>query len=182
MKTSDKIFLEIQGVLSQIKEENLQEIATKLVDAKRIFVIGEGRSGFMGKSFAMRLMHLNANVFSVGETITPSIAEGDILLAVSGSGTTKSVVWTAEKAKELNCQVIAVTTNSESPLAAASSDVLHIPAATKYRADGEIQSVQPLGSLFDQSVHIVFDSICLIYSNLKEYGHNEAFSRHSNLE
>ncbi|MGM0876294.1 MAG: 6-phospho-3-hexuloisomerase [Bacillota bacterium] len=182
MKTTDKILSEIQAVINQINEESLQNVASVLVNAKRIFVIGEGRSGFMGKSFAMRLMHLDVNVFVVGETITPSIAEGDVLIAVSGSGKTKSVVWTAEKAKELSCHVISVTTNLESPLAAASTDILHIPAATKYRADGETKSVQPLGSLFDQSVHIVFDSICLIYSNLKEYGYNEAFSRHSNLE
>jgi 6-phospho-3-hexuloisomerase len=182
MKTTDKILSEIQTVLNQIEEQSLHNIASVLVNAKRIFVIGEGRSGFMGKSFAMRLMHLDANVYSVGETITPSIAEGDVLIGVSGSGKTKSVVWTAEKAKELNCHVIAVTTNLESPLAGVSTEALHIPAATKYRVDGETKSVQPLGSLFDQSVHIVFDSICLMYSTIKEFGHQEAFSRHSNLE
>src|SRR5688572_30096616 len=97
MKTTDKILSEIQNVINQINEESLQNVASVLVNAKRIFVIGEGRSGFMGKSFAMRLMHLDANVFAVGETITPSIAKGDVLIAVSGSGKTKSVVWTAEK-------------------------------------------------------------------------------------
>lgn len=182
MKTTDKIISEIQAVLLQIEEQSLENVASALMKAKRIFVIGEGRSGFMGKSFAMRLMHLGAHVYSVGETITPAIAEGDLLIAVSGSGKTKSVVWTAEKAKELNCHVIAVTTNIDSPLANVAADVLHIPAATKYRVDGETQSVQPLGSLFDQSVHIAFDSICLLYSGLMEFGHQEAFSRHSNLE
>ncbi|MGM7719919.1 6-phospho-3-hexuloisomerase [Metabacillus sp. Hm71] len=182
MKTVESILSEIQGVITQISDESLQSIAVKLADANRIFVIGEGRSGFMGKSFAMRLMHLGATVYAVGETITPSIAEGDLLVAVSGSGKTKSVVSTAEKASELNCHVVAVTTALESPLALHSTNVLHIPAATKYRVEGERQSIQPLGSLFDQSVHIVFDSICLLYSNLKKHGHNEAFLLHSNLE
>ncbi|MEH7095185.1 6-phospho-3-hexuloisomerase [Neobacillus vireti] len=176
------ILKEIETVLSQVREENLQELAVELQKAKRIFIIGEGRSGLMAKSFAMRLMHLGAAVFVVGETITPAIGEGDLLVAVSGSGTTKSVVWTAEKTQSLGCQVIAVTTNPESPLAAASSSILHVPAATKYRRENELKTIQPLGSLFDQCVHLLFDTICLQYSQLSSVSNTDAFARHSNLE
>jgi len=176
------ILHEIDTVVSQVREEQLQELAVKLQKAKRIFVIGEGRSGFMAKSFAMRLMHLGANSYVVGETITPAIAEGDLLVAVSGSGTTKSVVWTSEKTNSLGCSVIAVTTNPESPLAAAATDILHVPAATKYRRENELQTIQPLGSLFDQSVHILFDTLCLAYAQLNNEDNAKAFVRHSNLE
>ncbi|MBV7507908.1 6-phospho-3-hexuloisomerase [Bacillus sp. sid0103] len=176
------ILSEVETVLSQVKEEELHELATQLQKAKRIFIIGEGRSGLMAKSFAMRLMHLGATVYVVGETITPSIAEGDILVAVSGSGTTKSVVWTAEKTQSLGCSVIAVTTNPESSLAAGATKILHVPAATKYRRENELKTIQPLGSLFDQCVHILFDTICLLYSNLNDVDHTAAFGRHSNLE
>jgi 6-phospho-3-hexuloisomerase len=48
---------------------------------------------------AMRFMHLGYTVFIVGETNTPAILEGDLLLVASGSGTTSSVVSSAEKAK-----------------------------------------------------------------------------------
>lgn len=176
------ILKEIETVLGQVKEEQLEQVASTLQKAPRIFIIGEGRSGLMAKSFAMRLMHLGATVFVVGETITPAIGEGDLLVAVSGSGTTKSVVWTAEKTKSIGCQVIAVTTNPESPLAAAATEVVLVPAATKYRRENELQTIQPLGSLFDQCVHIVFDSICLQFSKLNEIDNAEAFKRHSNLE
>jgi 6-phospho-3-hexuloisomerase len=46
---------------------------------------------------AMRFMHLGYTVFIVGETNTPAILEGDLLLVASGSGTTSSVVSSAEK-------------------------------------------------------------------------------------
>ncbi|RBW68469.1 6-phospho-3-hexuloisomerase [Bacillus taeanensis] len=176
------ILAEIESVMKKVNESQIEAVTSAFQSNKRIFVVGEGRSGLMAKSFAMRLMHLSANVYVVGETITPSIAEDDLLIAVSGSGTTKNVVWVAEKAKELNCFVIGVTTNPESPLAHAASSILHVPAATKYRRDGELKSIQPLGSLFDQCVHILFDTICLRYAALKEVDNNQAFSKHSNLE
>jgi 6-phospho-3-hexuloisomerase len=176
------ILKEINTVLGNVSEEQLQKIAGELQKAKRIFIIGEGRSGLMAKSFAMRLMHLGASVFVVGETITPAIGEGDLLVAVSGSGTTKSVIWTAEKAQSIGFSVIAVTTNPESPLGTAAGEILHVPAATKYRREGELKTIQPLGSLFDQCVHLLFDSICLYYSSLNEVDNDKAFSRHSNLE
>ncbi|MEH7117279.1 6-phospho-3-hexuloisomerase [Neobacillus vireti] len=176
------ILKEIETVLSQVVEEQLQELTEELQKAKRIFIIGEGRSGLMAKSFAMRLMHLGATVYVVGETITPAIGEGDLLVAVSGSGTTKSVVWTAEKTQSLGCPVIAVTTNPESALATAATRILHVPAATKYRRENELKTIQPLGSLFDQCVHLLFDTICLQYSELRSMSNNDAFALHSNLE
>ncbi|WP_223594086.1 6-phospho-3-hexuloisomerase [Neobacillus bataviensis] len=182
MSVIQTILKEVETVISQVEEGQLETLASELHQAKRIFIIGEGRSGLMAKSFAMRLMHLGATVYVVGETITPSIEQGDLLVAVSGSGTTKSVVWTSEKTQSIGCSVMAVTTNPESPLAAASTHILHVPAATKYRRENELQTIQPLGSLFDQSVHILFDTICLLFGKLNEVDHSQAFGRHSNLE
>ncbi len=46
-------------------------------------------------------MHLGCHDFVVGETITPSIQAGDLLIDCSGSGSTGNVVAIAQKAKEL---------------------------------------------------------------------------------
>ncbi|WP_068785553.1 6-phospho-3-hexuloisomerase [Paenibacillus phocaensis] len=182
MKTTEQILKEVQGVIDKIEETSLDEVAASLFDGKRIFVSGEGRSGFMAKSFAMRLMHLGATVFVVGETITPSMEKGDVLVAVSGSGKTQNVIWTAEKARSIPCRVVVITANPDSELASHASLVVEVPAATKYRTEHEPASIQPLGSLFDQSIHILFDAICLVYSKLKKTDHEQAFRRHSNLE
>lgn len=173
---------EIHLVLSNINETELKEFASLLKSKKRIFVIGEGRSGLMAKSFAMRLMHLGATVYVVGETITPSIEQDDILVSISGSGKTKSVVWTAEAAKNLNCHTLAITTDTDSPLAQVASSILCIPASTKYRKEHELKSIQPLGSLFDQCAHIVFDSLCLYFAEINQVSFEFAFKQHSNLE
>ncbi|MNB72893.1 3-hexulose-6-phosphate isomerase [compost metagenome] len=176
------ILSEAGDVLSRIDESNINDTAALLAGAPRIFVAGEGRSGLMAKSFAMRLMHLGATSYVIGETITPSIAAGDYLVAVSGSGTTHGVVWTAEKARELGASVIALTTDAESPLARSAARVIAIPAATKHRREGESASVQPLGSLFDQCVHLVLDAVCLCYAESRGVDNAAAFKQHSNVE
>lgn len=173
---------EMEKVLSQINEDLLLEAAILLKRKKRIFVIGEGRSGLMAKSFAMRLMHLGATSYVIGETITPAITEDDLLVAISGSGKTKSVVWTAEMARNIGCSVLVLSTDSASPLYANGTSSICIPASTKYRKEHELKSIQPLGSLFDQCAHIVFDTICLYYAEVNNVEFEHALSRHSNLE
>lgn len=176
------ILEEIGSVLDKVDKQGINHFVDKIETGKRVFVIGEGRSGLMAKSFAMRLMHLGATVYVVGETITPALEKGDVLVAISGSGTTKNVIWVAQKAAELECSVIAMTTNPESELGKIATFILHVPAATKYRREGEKASIQPLGSLFDQCAHIVFDTVCLRYALLKSEDNKGAFARHSNLE
>lgn len=182
MEIGMKILGEIEQVLEQLDEHSVCEATHSLVKAKRIFVIGEGRSGLMAKAFAMRLMHLGAQSYVIGETITPAIAPQDILVAISGSGKTHNVVWTAQKAKQAGVFILALTANAKSQLAETADTCLLIPAATKFRSQGEAMSIQPLGSLFDQSAHIVFDSMCLFYAESCKVSAEDALRAHSNLE
>ncbi|WP_206832754.1 6-phospho-3-hexuloisomerase [Alicyclobacillus fructus] len=182
MTVLQTIMDEMRGVLERIDERELVEWAHALLSAKRIFVVGEGRSGLMAKAFAMRLMHLGATVYVVGETITPAVGEGDLLVGVSGSGETEAVVSTTEKSLRAGAMAYAITANVDSPLAQRASATLVVPAATKYRREREASSMQPLGSLFDQSLHVILDAICLLYGSILHEDNESAFQRHSNLE
>ncbi|MCA1065908.1 6-phospho-3-hexuloisomerase [Rossellomorea sp. AcN35-11] len=172
---------EISQVLSKVKEEEAIQLSQQLKTAKRIFVYGEGRSGLMGKAFAMRLMHGGFPVYVIGETITPSMDEGDVFIGISGSGSTSSIVSFATKAKEVGARVFLVTTNRESNLVSMCDGILCIPAATKYRRAGEPDTIQPLGNQFDQSVHLVLDAV--IIGTLEDGDTNETMAkRHANIE
>ncbi|UCZ53860.1 6-phospho-3-hexuloisomerase [Bacillus shivajii] len=182
--TIQQVANEVSEVLSNLEETEALRVSEELLKAKRIFVLGEGRSGLMGKAFAMRLMHADFNVYVVGETITPSIQSGDLLVAISGSGTTGQIVEFANKAKEVGAKVLAVTTNRKSPLAELSEVTLRVPAATKHRPPDEPDTIQPLGNQFDQSLHLLLDAI-IIFTINKSKGndfHQEMKNRHSNLE
>ena len=182
MSIMETILNEIHGVVKEINETEIDQAVTKLLTAKRIFVIGEGRSGLMAKAFAMRLMHLGAESYVIGETITPAIHKEDMLVAISGSGSTHHVVWTAQKAKEEGVVVQVISATKEGELAKFADSLIFVPAATKFRHKGEASSMQPLGSLFDQSAHIIFDALCMKYAIEKQVSQSESFKMHSNLE
>jgi 6-phospho-3-hexuloisomerase len=175
---------EISYVLSKIDENEALKLSEQLKSSKRIFVYGEGRSGLMGKAFAMRLMHGGFQVYVIGETITPSIQAQDLLLLISGSGSTGTIYQSAIKARDLGAKVFLVTTNKESELAEISDDLLIIPAATKHRLPNEPKTIQPLGNQFDQSVHLVLDAIIIktLESDNNDSTYQTMTERHSNME
>lgn len=180
--TINTVANEILNVLSNVNNDEALLLSQELTQAKRVFVSGEGRSGLMGKAFAMRLMHGGFNVYVIGETITPSIEEGDLLITISGSGSTGSLMQFATKANEVGATNFLVTTNRESKIAKISDGVLVIPAATKYRLPSEPETIQPLGNQFDQSVHLLLDAIIIFTLNDNENVNDAMVKRHANLE
>ncbi|WP_139692007.1 6-phospho-3-hexuloisomerase [Sporolactobacillus terrae] len=180
MQVFDVILKEIEDVIGQVDEADLDVAMALIQKDTRIFVDGSGRSGFQAKGFAMRLMHIGYSSHVIGETVTPSIAAGDVYFAVSGSGKTKNVVNDTRAAKEQGLTVIAATSKIDSPLAELADCTLVIPGATK--GDKNKKSVQLLSSLFDQAVHITLDALCLKLSRRDHTSEADAAKMHTNVE
>ena len=170
---------EIQGVIARMDENDLERAMALITKGSRIYAAGEGRSGFQARSFAMRMMHIGYTSYMMGETICPSMREGDVLLAISGSGKTRRTVEDAEAAKNLGVRVIAVTSKSDSPLASVADAVIVVPGRVKGESSG---SIQLLSSLFDQSVHIALDALCLMLSRRDDVSDADANANHANVE
>ncbi|WP_455276797.1 6-phospho-3-hexuloisomerase [[Eubacterium] cellulosolvens] len=183
----------VQVTLSNISTEQVErmvELMLKSID-KRILIIGVGRSGLIGKSFAMRLMHLGFNVYVMGETITPAIGKGDLIIAISGSGATKLVVTAAEIAKEVGARILAVTSHPKSELGNIADDIVQIKGRTKLAKEtdyflrqisGIHEPLAPLGTMFEVSVSVFLDSI--IAEVIIQLGKTEAElkRKHANIE
>ena len=146
----DQIVEEVQGVIAKMDEHDLEQAMPLITKNSRVYAAGEGRSGFQARSFAMRMMHIGYTSYMMGETICPSMHEGDVLLAISGSGKTRRTVEDAEAAKKLGVKVIA--------------------------------AIQLLSSLFDQSVHIALDALCLMLSRRDNVSDADANANHANVE
>lgn len=91
---------ELDNTLSQVSDDAAHAFLAKVENAKNIFVAGKGRSGFVANGFAMRLNQLGKSTHVIGESTTPSIAEGDLFIVISGSGSTEHLRLLAEKAKK----------------------------------------------------------------------------------
>ncbi|MBU3142824.1 6-phospho-3-hexuloisomerase [Clostridium sp. CF012] len=178
MDTLNIIVDEISSVLLKVDRKQLEEVVNSISKDTRIFVDGEGRSGLMGKGFAMRLMHLGYSVYVVGETITPAVAKNDIYFAISGSGESGNVVLNTKKAKEKGCTIIAVTSKVQSSIASLAHKLIVVPGTTKGDNGEGRKSVQLLSSLFDQTIHIVLDALCLMLSKKDNISNNEATAKH----
>ena len=181
--------------LDFIKESDLSKFIETLYsaykDRKKVLIIGAGRSGLVGKAFAMRLMHLGFSVYVLGETIVPALSPGDIVIAISGSGRTKLVVTAAEVSKSIGARVIAVTSFRNSPLAQISDLVIEVPGRTKISSEddynvrqliGIYEPLAPLGTLFEVTTMVTLDAI--ISELMTKLGKTEEDlrQRHANIE
>lgn len=160
---------------------SLAKLINEINSADKIFLMGMGRSGLMMKASAMRLMHLGYQTYVVGETTTPAIGQGDLLITGSGSGTTKSIVRAAATSKEAGARNLCFTTAIESELARLSDQVIVLPAAQKQEQKEQL-STQYAGSLFEQALLLVFDSTIQVLWNSGGSTTSELWKRHANLE
>jgi 6-phospho-3-hexuloisomerase len=174
---------EIQAALAQMDSRQCDRLVQTILGAEHVFTAGKGRSGLQIRAFAMRLMHLGLNVYIVGDDTTPGIASGDLLLIGSGSGQTASLIQYARRAKELGASVGLITADTRSAIAPIADLVIEIPAPTpksEHLSGGT--SLQPMGSLFEQSLGILFDVLILQIMKEKNIGAGQMFTRHANLE
>ena len=177
----DQVIRENTQLSKRIDLEQLLLFIYHIQNAKRIFIIAAGRSGFAMRSAAMRLMHLGLTVYYVGDTITPAIEEGDLLIAASGSGTTSTIVKAGQKAVLVGAKVVALTTQPESELGKLASHIVFIPAAEKQDHSKKVSN-QYSGSLFEQFLLLLNDAIFQSLWKLSGKPAEELWKKHSNLE
>jgi len=128
-------------------------------------------------------MHMGFDVYVVGETITPSLEPADLLVIGSGSGETGSLVAMAHKTKKIGAKLAVVTIFPESSIGRLADIAITISAPTpKVEDDSGVESIQPMGSLFEQSLFLFLDSIILRLMEKRGNNSNLMFTRHANLE
>ncbi|ASA24669.1 6-phospho-3-hexuloisomerase [Paenibacillus donghaensis] len=179
---AQEILRELQHSLSQLKAQEAEQMAQLLLRSKKIFLAGAGRSGLMGRAFAMRLMHVGKEAYVVGETVTPGIEESDVLVLGSGSGETKGLVAMAKKAKSLGASVVVVTITTESTLGRLADFTVQLPGAPKDQAGGSYQTIQPMASLYEQTLLLFYDAVILRLMELTGQTTSQMFGKHANLE
>lgn len=174
---------ELTSVIESVDEQQFEEVIRCIAEAPRIFVKGVGRSGFMMEAFSMRLMHLGFNVHVIGSPTTPSAQEGDLLIIGTGSGETGSLITYTKKAKKIGLKMIALTSFPDSTLGKMADAILQISSPTpKSTKTSKVASIQPMGTLFEQSLLICLDMLILELMDSRSFDANQMFGNHANLE
>jgi 6-phospho-3-hexuloisomerase len=176
------ILEENHRLLQSLSDKTVEDFIQRLLGARAIFFCAQGRSGFILRCFCMRLMHLGYQVYFCGETITPAIESGDMLVVLSGSGETPSTLEAVKATKRRKAFTFAIVGNSESRIASVVDRYIHLPGTTKLRRDSEPQSLQMAGSLFEQGAFIFLEAIILALHQERLAGSDSFSSRHAVIE
>ncbi|WP_456452743.1 6-phospho-3-hexuloisomerase [Hydrogenimonas sp.] len=163
--------------------EDFHRFVKFFLQNRRIFINGAGRSGLVGKFFAMRLMHLGDRVFVLGETNTPSIGKGDILVCISQSGSTSSVLSAAETAKRLGATIVSLTANPKGPLKELSDFTVIIDSRNgkKRKKRSEHHRKIPMGTSFELSSLMYLEAVISEIMEICDIGEETMKARHVNI-
>lgn len=151
--------------------EGTNQFVDAIIGSRKIFIYGVGRSGLIAKAFAIRLVQMGLEVYFVGETVTPIVEEGHLVIIVSHTGETMSAVQTANIVRRVGARVITITANAHSKLANASNLVIQIHPPK----DDNRKRLAPLGTLFEDATLIYLDSI--VASLMEKLGQGEGAMR-----
>ena len=197
VKSSSLALIElISKNLLEVSEEEVNKCVDLILSRrdKEIFIMGAGRSGLVGRAFALRLLHLGYKVHILGETLMPSVSKDDLVIAISGSGSTKLVITAVEAAKRVGATILGITSFPDSPLGKLSDFILQVKGRIMPNVEansrdyfarqilGLHEPLAPLGTLFEDTCMILLDAMIPILMNKLNLSEEDLGRRHANIE
>ncbi len=177
-----KVTSEISRVLDDVEEQKVMELVQSILEAQHIVLCGAGRVGLACKGFAMRLGHLGKTAFTIGDSTIPSVGKGDLVIVGSSSGETQTVYDVAALGKKKGTHVVLITASPDSRMGTLADSVVVLHAPTKFGHRQGDDSIQPMATLFEQCLQIVFDIVVLILMEKTRQSPDELWARHTNLD
>ena len=158
---------QVAEALSRIPTDVVRETVAILLKAPKIFVYGAGRSGIIGRAFAMRLVQVGLAAFVIGESTTPIVRAGDAVFILSGRGESSSSIQTANIVRREGADLIVFTGRASSKLAHIATALLTLD----FPEDADRPRFAPLGTLFEAASLQLTDA--LIAELLRVRGESE---------
>ncbi|KUG20221.1 MAG: 6-phospho-3-hexuloisomerase [Methanomicrobiaceae archaeon] len=183
----------IRTIADVMSDEQIDALVNLIMNAQRIYILGAGRSGLVAKAFAMRLMHLGLQSYVVGETITPAMRPGDLIVVFSGSGETTTIADLAETAKGIGANVCLITSKKESRIGRIADSIVIIESQRDHVVDesaefeirqmtGAHKSFAPLGTIFETTSMVFADAIISRLMEITQTDVEALRGRHANIE
>lgn len=180
---STNVIEELQKTLGSIDYKQLEKLVEEILKAEQVYFVGVGRVMLALQCVCKRLAHLGIKAHYVGEITEPAITKNDLLIVGSGSGGSLFPLGIAKKARNIvNCRIVHIGSNPNSEMKDIADFMVRIPVRTKNYLEDEIDSCQPMTSLFEQSVLLVGDILAKMIIEGKNLDMKSLWQYHANLE
>jgi 6-phospho-3-hexuloisomerase len=176
------ILEECRMALDKIDPVAVDELLDAILSADKVFFVGVGRVLLSLQAIVKRFAHLGIHTCYVGQITEPAMTKNDLLIVGSGSGESLFPVAIANKAKNIGAKIAHIGSNPESRLKDITDVFVRIPVRTKMGFPDEIDSVQPMTTLFEQSLLIFGDTLAAMIIHRKGINIKSLWQYHANLE
>lgn len=162
---------ELEYILETIKEDNLESAAHLILECEehngRIHITGVGKPGHVAAYIASLFSSTGTPTYELHATeaihgSSGQVKAGDVVIAISNSGTTKELLYTCKTLKTNGAKIIAVTGNDQSELAKL-ADVVLVASVTK---EGDELNKPPRNSILAEV--IVLQSLSIVLQDKKK--------------
>jgi 6-phospho-3-hexuloisomerase len=123
----------------------------------------------------MRLTQLGLPVFLVSHPTTPALEKNDLLVLISGSGSTASILLAAERAQQLGVETFLITQQEDSQLGRKIHSKLIIQSSPE---DDRVLN----GTLFEMALLVTLDAVINQLLEITGRSFEDMSARHANLE
>ncbi|MFE9252229.1 6-phospho-3-hexuloisomerase [Streptomyces sp. NPDC007088] len=176
----DVVSAETGVALGEVSPDQAAALVNALAGARQVVVVGAGRSKLAIEAFAMRLAHMGVPTSVYSDVTAPPVGQGDLVVACSGSGETSGVVQLATSAVEAGAGLAAVVGEPDSTLGRRADMLVVLREYSRGRAPG--RSEQFIGTLFEQTALLFFDSVVLALERAGAVHDEDMRRRHTNME
>ena len=176
------IFHENRMLLEQLEDSALVDFIQALRSVRSVFFSAQGRASYILRCFCMRLMHLGFPVYFCGDTITPALGRGDLLVVLSGSGETSWTLEAVRSASSHHARTFGILGKADSAIGRLVDRCIILPGTSKLRRSDEPPSLQMSGSLFEQAAFFFLEAVVLELSRERTEAGEDLLAKHAVVE
>ena len=183
-KTAEQeVTAELERALASVDCQSLERLTGEILKVDQVFFVGVGRVMLALQCVCKRFAHLGIRAHCVGEITEPAIKKEDLLIVGSGSGGSLFPLGIAKKARAaVDCTIVHIGSNPNSEMKDIADFMVRIPVRTKQYLADEIDSCQPMTSLFEQSVLLLGDILAKMIIEREGLDMKSLWKYHANLE
>ena len=174
---------ELQKTMASIDAASLERLVDEILAADQVFFVGVGRVMLALQCVCKRLAHLASKPTMWARLPSLPLRKNDLLIVGLRLRRFPVSPGIAKKARKIvDCKIVHIGSNPNSEMKDICDFMVRIPVRTKFYLEDEIDSCQPMTSLFEQSVLLLGDILAKMIIEDRHLDMKSLWQYHANLE